>query len=320
MNRRSFLRSPAGLLCVPALRAQPAPQYETHWPIYKQAGLLINRPNETTTIRRTSGQLIALSTPREGHTPVAIEVRDYHSGQMIARHPWSGMFATFAEDPNTGVIHAWGASAGAGTGNMLIHSTLGNDYSPSPPDVVKRFPRIDRVWNTSVCRDPFGNGWIMALETLYPETLPTDHGFHIIFWRAQDLSGPWHPAGHCFNYSTTPPYRRLFDAFCPLIKPGPDGKVYLFYMTIEGAPKHFNTYVARSATLQPGSWEMGPLVMTGDGPGLSEINNASDLDFDESDGLCWGTYIAGNQEDWVPVKRWMFPGTKDTFLRSLYPD
>lgn len=318
MDRREFISLPAIAIAAGSPPAVRRVNY-THPKIFKQSGVLIGRPNETTTIKRGNGDLLALSTPREGFTPVCIEVRDYHSGQLIASPAWSGMFGNFVEDPVTGVIHAWGASAGSGTGNSLMHSVLDADFNPSAPDVVHQWPSYDRVWNTSVCAAP-GGGWIMALETLYPATLPATRGFHIVFWRAESLNGPWTPFVSDFNYNSNAPYQILFDAFCPTLKLGADGKVYMFYMTTFGAnPIYYSTCVARSATMLGSSWEFSSqVVIAGDGPGQGESVNASDFDFAEDGGACWGTYFAGDQATYIPVKRCMYRGTEQQFLSEFF--
>ncbi len=317
MDRRSFIALslfPSVSLAQTTCRAvEKKMPYKTHPKIYKQAGSLIPRPNETTPLV-IGGQILAFSTPREAFNPVCIEVRNYQTGALMASPAWSGIFGTFAEDG--GVVHAWGATSGAGGGNSLIHSQLAADFTPSAPDVVKQFPSYDRVWNVSVCKD--ATGWAMALETLYPGTLPTNEGFNIIFYRAPSIYGPWTAHSNAFNYNPNPPYQLMFSAFCPTLKYR-DGWYYMFYMQPDGqTPPWYNTFVARSQTLLPGSWQFGSqIVIAADGPG-GEQTNASDFDYIEHNGVCWGTYFAGDQVNQIPVKRCMYPGTEAQLFAEFF--
>jgi hypothetical protein len=158
----------------------------------------------------------------------------------------------------------------------------------------------------------------MALETLFPGSLSGTRGFNIIFLRSNAITGPWVPIGDSFNYNVNPPLNLMFEAYCPTIKYH-NGWYYLFYMQPDGQqPVRYNTFVCRSMTLRAGSWQFGPLILAADGPG-PEQTNASDFDYAEFQGQCWGTYFAGDQVNSIPVKRCLIPMAEADFLDSLFP-
>lgn len=280
--------------------------------IWKHTPVFIPKPAETSPVVY-NGQLLAISTPRDGFNPICIEVRDYKTGTLLAPPGWSGIFGSATTD-ESGVIHVWGATGGSGTGNAIIHSTLDASFNPSTPDVVYQYPSINRVWNTSACKGP--NGWVLAAETLYPGTLGNP-GFHIIFYTAPSASGPWTPYTNCFNYNPNPPYQLLFEAYCPTIKYcAANGYYYLFYMQPQGGVDR--TYVAKSQTLQPGSWQFyGGSVLDPDGPG-NEGTDASDFDYCEFNGKCYGVYFEGSQSAGPQVKRCLIDSASDAFLASIF--
>ncbi len=264
----------------------------SHPRIWKRSGYLIDRPNESTPVFY-NGQVLVVSTPREGFEPVAVEVRDWHSGTLVSAKPWTGLFGTAIVVD--GEIHVFGATAGGGFGNKIIHSVLDGAYTPSAPqDVWQSNPACDRAYNMSVSPDP--TGFVMAVESGYSG---------LIFFHAPTINGPWTPYGNIAPVAGS----------CPVIKH--QGDWYnVYYMKWDGQGQ-WRTYAMRSPNLLSSGWQYAYApVLTPDGPGTERIC-ASDFDFCEANGRVYGTYFDGDQQSNIGVKTCMFLGTEEE-LAALF--
>jgi alpha-L-fucosidase len=104
-------------------------------------------------------------------------------------------------------------------------------------------------------------------------------------------------------------------AACPAIR-FVDGYYYVLYLEHRRPRWVFETYITRSKDLR--HWALSASNPVLRATGLEEGINASDPDLIEFQGKTYLYYSVGDQRTWMNIKRAVYPGTMETFLKSWY--
>jgi len=243
-----------------------------------------------------NGRLIVLYVPRDPEKSDKLIACDYFTEEVITESPSQGLTLGSALMVGT-TLHYWGTTQ---DGAQIKHMSTTDLINWTTPVVAWTAyaggPQY--IFNTSVCRDPIGNRYIMAYETSEPYYGHVD--FNIRFFESTSPEGPWNPLGGCFGsdrYVACP-----FLWHCAI-----DNYFYMFFLVHEGGV--FKTRVAR--TLDPaGTWQQSSYLLLE--PIMpSEMNNTSDLSFTEFNGITRGVYAAGNQTSVMDLKQVYWDVTPD---------
>ena len=160
----------------------------------------------------------------------------------------------------------------------------------------------EHLFNSSVAGCP--SGFIMAYETNDPKWPP----FTIKFARSKELE----------TWEKVPDAALGRDRYaaCPALRFA-DGHYYVLYLEHREPRWFFQTYVARSRDLK--NWESSAAnpVLTPDA--IDDGINASDPDLVEFGGKAFLYYAVGDQLSWMNIKRALYDGPVDEFLKSCFP-
>lgn len=255
--------------------------------IHKRVGDIPDIDSETAMVV-FNGEALCITFNRHilGFEGTAIEVRKWHTGELLASHPWNGGMGCAIV--RNGEIHIFGNTNWQNPGNKIIHSVLGVNFAPSTPiDALLMNAPLSpfKFYNTDICAD--SNGYRMVVETTAG----------VYFARSTDLNTWTWYGGQLAEGQYIG---------CPSIDfvGGVHYLTWLQNIGTGGSPMYV-TKMVRSFddcfTFQYGSTLIAPSE--------DEENNASDVDFVEFAGQVIGVYLNGNQLTYAHTRTFMFPGT-----------
>lgn len=166
--------------------------------------------------------------------------------------------------------------------------------------IIKQEPN-EHLFNSSLASDR--GHYVLAYESNTPDY----PAFTVKFAESSNLKTWTVREDAVFGtnrYTACPTIRRVGDYY------------YLLYLEHRTPRWFFETNIARSRDLV--YWEQSPRNPVLSPTALDDGINASDLDLCQFDGKTYLYYAVGDQRTWMNIKRQIYPGRLNVFLRSCF--
>jgi hypothetical protein len=201
---------------------------------------------------------------------------------------------------NEGTLHVFASRFENNNWNDVTHF-WSTDLKTWESKVAITQNPAEHLFNSSVCKGP--DGFVMTYET----NDPAWPAFTAKFARSTDL----------MNWTTESDALLGKDRYaaCPCIRYS-DGYYYVMYTEHRTPRWTFEVYIARSKDLK--TWELSaanPVLAPG---AIDDGIDASDLDLVDFEGKTYVYYAVGDQLTWMNIKRMVYPGTVDDYLKSWF--
>ncbi len=245
---------------------------------------------------------------RPGHKPFGSGWFVYHllTKEKLGTAEWNyGLGSAMAKGDR---VYLFGSSQWDQP-NHIVMSYFDTKFQMGPIQKIWDSRPDQSIYNTTVCPNAAGDGYIMAYEVREPNTVP----FSIRFLQSTDLLA-WKPIGDIFHPE--------IYAACPTIRYY-NGYYYILYL--RSFKKYYVMSIARTHdfvhfedfTQSPKHLGNYQVLSSVDTP-HEGINN-SDVDLVEYEGITILMYADGDQRTWGKLRTAVYLGSMGQFFEEFWP-